>query len=44
MSVKNFVSKYLPSSKIIDILTQVVFLPAEYKKNVDNVVTVRKTF
>ena len=45
MFVKNFVSNYLPSVNIIDILTQLVFLLlAEYNKNFDNVVTVKNTF
>ena len=42
MSVKNFVSNYLPSVNIIDIVTQLVFLlSAEYKKKFDNAVTVK---
>ena len=45
MSVKNFVSNYLPFVKTVDILTQLVFLlSAECKKNFDNVVTVKKTY
>ena len=44
MSVKNFVSNYLSSVKIVDILTQLVFLlSAECKKNFD-VVSVKRTF
>ena len=42
MSVKNFVSNYLPSVNIIDIVTQLVFLlSAECKKKFDNAVTVK---
>ena len=45
MSVKNFVSNYLPFVKTVDILTQLVFLlSAECKKNFDNVVTVKETY
>ena len=41
MSVKNFVSNYLPSVNIIDIVTEPVFvLSAECKKKFNNVVTV----
>ena len=45
MSIKNFVSNYLSSVKIVDILTQLVFLlSAECMKNFDNVVSVKRTF